>query len=72
MRWGVGTFGIITQMGLDGVFASASLAWVLMVAARMIVGTLFSGSLPASQAYIADTTSGEERTAAMGVVSAGQ
>ena len=67
---GVGSFGIIMQMGLDGVFASASLVWILLVAARMIVGTLFSGSFPASQAYLADTTTGKERTGAMGVVSA--
>ena len=67
---GVGSFGIIMQMGLDGVFASASLVWILLVLTRMIVGTLFSGSLPASQAYLADTTTGAERTAAMGVVSA--
>lgn len=67
---GVGSFGIVMQLGLNGVFATAGLAWILLVAARMIVGTLFSGSWPASQAYIADTTSGEERTAAMGVISA--
>lgn len=66
---GVGLFGLVMQLGLNGVFASATLTWLLLVAARMIVGTLFSGSL-ASQAYVADTTSGQTRTNAMGVISA--
>ncbi len=67
---GVGTFGIVMQMGLDGIFATSLLTWILLVLARMIVGTLYSGSIPSSLAYIADTTTGQERTNALGVVSA--
>jgi MFS transporter, DHA1 family, tetracycline resistance protein len=67
---GVGTFGVVMQLSLSGVFASMTLAWLLLVAARMIVGILFSGAPPAAQAYVADTTSGQERTTAMGLISA--
>jgi MFS family permease len=67
---GVGTFGIVMQMGLDGVFATSLLTWVLLVLARMVVGTLYSGSVPASQAYVADTTTGQTRTNALGVITA--
>lgn len=67
---GVGIFGVVMQMGLDGVFATATITWVLLVLARMIVGTLYSGSVPASQAYVADTTTGQTRTNALGVISA--
>ena len=67
---GVGAFGMVMQLGLDGVFASSMVIWLLLIASRMIVGTLFSGSLPASQAYVADTTTGQTRTNALGVISA--
>lgn len=67
---GVGTFGVVMQMGLDGIFATSLLTWVLLVLARMIVGTLYSGSIPSSLAYIADTTTGQERTNALGIISA--
>ena len=67
---GVGTFGIIMQLGLNGVFASATLAWVFLVLSRMMVGMTFSAGPPASQAYVADTTTGQERTNAMGFISA--
>ncbi len=67
---GVGAFGLVMQLGLDEVFASSLVIWLLLIAARMIVGTLFSGSLPASQAYVADTTTGQTRTNALGIISA--
>ncbi len=67
---GVLIFGMVMQMGLDGVFASSMIAWVFLVLARMVVGTLYSGSIPSSLAYIADTTTGQTRTNALGVVSA--
>jgi MFS transporter, DHA1 family, tetracycline resistance protein len=67
---GVGTFGIVMQMGLDGIFATSLLTWILLVLARMVVGVLYSGSIPSSLAYIADTTTGQVRTNALGILSA--
>jgi MFS family permease len=67
---GVGTFGLVMQLGLSGIITSSLLVWLLLIASRMIVGTLFSGSIPSAQAYIADTTTGQERTNAMGIISA--
>lgn len=67
---GVGAFGLVMQLGLSQVIGSSLLVWVLLVATRMIVGMLFSGAPPASQAYVADTTTGRERVAAMGLISA--
>ncbi len=67
---GVGVFGGVMQISLNGLIASSLLVWLLLIASRMIVGTLYSGSLPSAQAYVADTTVGEERTNALGVISA--
>ncbi len=67
---GVGAFGIIMQLSLNGVFATATLAWILLVLSRMVVGMTFSAGPPASQAYVADTTTGQQRTNAMGFISA--
>ena len=65
---GAGVFAFVMQAGLDGVYASATLTWLLLVGARMIVGALFSATGPASQAYIADVCSGQQRTSAMGIL----
>lgn len=67
---GVGAFAVIMQLGLDKVIVPSMLVWLLLVGTRMIVGALFSGAPPAAQAYVADTTTGQARTTAMGVVSA--
>lgn len=67
---GVGVFGVVMQLGLDHIIMPSMLVWVLLVGARMIVGTLFSGAPPAAQAYVADTLDGHARTTAMGLVSA--
>lgn len=69
---GVGVFGLVIQLGLDGIIASSLVLWPLMIGSRMIVGTLYSGSIPSAQAYIADTTSGQQRNNAMGIISAAQ
>ena len=63
-------FAVFLQAGVDGVIASATLVWLLLVGARMVVGALFSAAAPASQAYIADIKSGQERTGALGILSA--
>ena len=65
---GTGVFALVMQGGLDGVFASALVIWVLRVGARMISGALFSAAVPGAQAYIADVSSGGQRTGAMGIV----
>ena len=67
---GVVCFAIVTQAGLDGVFASATITWLLLVGARLIVGMLFSATGPAAQAYIADVSTGQQRTSAMGILGA--
>ncbi|MBZ0299432.1 MAG: MFS transporter [Anaerolineae bacterium] len=67
---GVGAFGLVMQLGLDQVIVPSLLVWLLLVGTRMIVGTVFSGAPPAAQAYVADTTTGADRTTAIGVISA--
>ena len=67
---GVVSFALVTQAGLEGVIASATVTWLLLVAARMIVGVLFSAAGPAAQAYVADVSSGQQRVSAMGILSA--
>jgi MFS family permease len=57
---GVLCFALVTQAGLDGVIASATLTWLLLVGARLIVGLLFSAAGPAAQAAEAPV---EARTA---------
>lgn len=65
---GAGLFALAMQAGLDGVIAGALLIWLLLVGARMISGALFSAAVPAAQAYIADVSSGRQRTSAMGIL----
>ncbi len=67
---GVATFALVTQAGLDGVIASATVTWLLLVGARLIVGMLFSAAGPAAQAYIADVSVGRQRVSAMGILAA--
>ncbi len=63
-------FAVAMQAGLDGVIASATLIWLLLLIARMIVGALYAAAAPATQAYIADVSSGQQRTSALGILSA--
>ncbi|MCY3908326.1 MAG: MFS transporter [Anaerolineaceae bacterium] len=67
---GVGLFALVMQAGLDGVIASATLVWLLLMGARVIGAALHSAAAPATQAYIADVSTGQQRTAAMGILSA--
>ena len=69
---GVASFAITMQAGLDGngIFASATVTWLLLIGARLIVGSLFSATGPAAQAYIADVSNGQQRTGAMGILAA--
>lgn len=63
-------FAVFTQAGLDGVISNAMLVWLLLVGSRLIVGGMYAAAAPAAQAYIADVSAGQQRTAAMGVLSA--
>ncbi|MCE2489512.1 MAG: MFS transporter [Anaerolineae bacterium] len=67
---GVLSFALVTQAGLDGVIVSATVIWLLLVGARLIVGLLFSAAGPAAQAYIADVSTGQRRVSAMGILAA--
>ncbi len=66
--FGSGVFALVMQAGLDGVFAGVMLTWLLLVGSRLLVGALFSAAIPAAQAYIADVSSGRQRTKAMGIL----
>ena len=54
---------------LDGPL-SLAVTFVLLVATRSIFGIFGSGAYPASQAYIADRTSAQERTEGMATLNA--
>jgi len=47
-----------------------ALAWPLMIASRSVFALLGSGTAPASQAYVADRTSREDRTAGVALINA--
>ncbi|MCE2489511.1 MAG: MFS transporter [Anaerolineae bacterium] len=66
---GVGLFALVMHAGLAGVIVSSTLVWLLLVGARVIVAALHSASAPATQAYIADVSSGQRRTRAIGIMS---
>ena len=66
--FGSGVFALVMQAGLDGVFAGVMLTWLLLVGSRLLVGALFSAAIPAAQAYIADVSTGRQRTKAMGIL----
>ena len=66
---GAVAFALFLQAGLDGVIVSATLTWVLLVGARLVVGSLYAAAAPAAQAYIADVSSGQQRTSALGILS---
>ena len=61
-------FALFVQAGLDGVIASAMAIWLLLVGSRMVVGAMFAAAAPSAQAYIADVSSGQQRTSAMGIL----
>ncbi len=67
---GAVAFAIFLQAGLDGAIVGATLIWLLLLGSRMIVGGLYAAAAPAAQAYIADISSGRQRTSALGILSA--
>lgn len=66
---GFSLFGIFATQGINGVLA-APLAFALLMAARGLVGSFFPAVPVSAQAYIADATSGKERTAGIALLSA--
>lgn len=64
---GFGIFASVMRAGLAGLLP-ITLLFALLVSSRMIVGALFSAVPVSAQAYIADTTSNDERTSAMALI----
>lgn len=62
-------FGLVAEIGLAGWMTGYGLLFAL-IATRALAGGLFSGAPPASQAYIVDTVSAKDRTAAVGLLGA--
>jgi MFS family permease len=64
-------FGLAATSGIEG-WLGALFAFVLMATARTIYGVFGSASPIASQAYVADRTSPEQRTQAMSLLASAQ
>jgi MFS family permease len=64
-------FGLAATSGLEQ-WLSAGLAFVLMAVARTIYGVFGSAAPIASQAYVADRTTAEQRTPAMSLLASAQ
>ena len=64
-------FGLAATSGIEG-WLGAMVAFVLMATARTIYGVFGSASPIASQAYVADRTSPEQRTQAMSLLASAQ
>lgn len=64
-------FGLAATSGIEG-WLGAVLAFILMATARTIYGVFGSASPIASQAYVADRTSPEQRTQAMSLLASAQ
>jgi len=62
-------FATVLHLGLDGVIAGSAL-YALLLGTRMIYGVIGSATPGAAQAYIADRTAPERRTAGMAAFSA--
>ncbi|MCG8352087.1 MAG: MFS transporter [Chloroflexales bacterium] len=65
--FGFTLFGCVALLGLNGVIPPL-FAFALLMASRGVVGSFFSAVPVAAQAYIADTTTGEERTAGIALL----
>ncbi len=63
------SFASVMQFGLWGMLTPLA-TYLLLIATRSIFGIFGSGSYPASQAYIADRTSAQERTEGMAMLNA--
>lgn len=66
---GSALFGLVTQLGLAGVF-SLPLLLTLLVTSRLLSSLTKPGVWPPAMAYVADTYRGAERTVKMGLINA--
>lgn len=66
---GFALFGLVAQLGLAGWFSVPVLV-ALLALSRLSIGALTTAAPVAAQAYIADTTSGEERSASIALLGA--
>ncbi len=64
-------FGLAATSGIEG-WLGAGVAFILMATARTIYGVFGSASPIASQAYVADRTTPEQRTQAMSLLASAQ
>lgn len=62
-------FGFIAHLGMNGTLATSSV-FALLLCTRLGGGALSSATLPTAQAFAADLTSSNERTAGMAVIGA--
>jgi MFS family permease len=62
-------FGLVAELGMRGALGRTEM-WILLVAARLVGGTFSSATMPTAQAWAADLSGREDRTAAMAVVGA--
>ncbi|MBX3705284.1 MAG: MFS transporter [Pseudomonadales bacterium] len=67
---GGAVFARLLGLGLEGVLTGMSAFWALLVFRAGVYATLAGGPQPAASAWVADTTSGAERTAGMALVGA--
>jgi MFS family permease len=66
---GFGAFGLIAQMGVHGQLRGHAL-FAALITTRLLGGALSSATMPTAQAYIADITERNQRTAGMALVGA--
>lgn len=66
---GFALFGVVAQLGLMGWFSVPALV-ALLGLARVLVGALTAAAPVAAQAYVADTTSGAQRSAGVALLGA--
>ena len=66
---GFGLFALFTQLGMNGWFAPG-IAFIAMVLSRGLAGFLMGGVPVSAQAFIADNTSGGDRTAGLALLGA--
>lgn len=66
---GFGAFGVVAQLGLDGVISGTPL-FVALLATRVLGGMLSSATMPTAQAYMADITERDQRTGGMAIIGA--
>ncbi|MCD0175959.1 MFS transporter, partial [Deinococcus sp. 14RED07] len=64
-----GLFGLLAELGLQGVLGG-TLLFALLVASRLIGGVLSSATLPTAQAMMADLSDKNDRAASLGLIGA--